>query len=188
MISNLFVPVILGTVRQGRMSEPVAKFVLEQVKNYKGLDTELIDIRDIPITTQDAGTNAKDSVFSERIKWADALIIVTPEYNHGYPGMLKHVLDSNYEEYLHKAVGFCSVSAGSFAGSRVVEALLPVVRAYGMCPIQADMNFGEVNKLFDASGKFIDEATYIRRFSRFITELTWMAKTLKYGRENMATK
>lgn len=179
-MSDLFIPVILGTVRQGRMSESVAKFILEQVMKYEAVNTELIDIRDIPITTQDAGTNAKDPVFSAKMKQADALIIVTPEYNHGYPGMLKHVLDTNYEEYFHKAVGFCAVSAGVFGGCRVIEALLPVVKAYGMCPIQADLNFSEVNKLFDTSGKLLDEAVYIRRFERFMTELMWMAKTLKY--------
>ncbi len=44
-MSNIFIPVILGTTRQGRMSEPVAKFVYEQVEKWNGVETELIDIR-----------------------------------------------------------------------------------------------------------------------------------------------
>ena len=60
----------------------------------------------------DAGEQIKDSRFSETIMRADGLIIVAPEYNHGYPGMLKHALDSNLKEYIHKPVGLCGVSAG----------------------------------------------------------------------------
>src|ERR1051325_2018150 len=119
----LFIPVILGTVRKGRASENVAKFVFEQVKRRAGVETELLDIRDFNFPADDAGEQIKDAKFSEACGRADGFVIVTPEYNHGYPGMLKHVLDSNLKEYIHKAVGICGVSAGGFGGTRVIEAL-----------------------------------------------------------------
>jgi NAD(P)H-dependent FMN reductase len=60
----------------------------------------------------------KEPKFSATIERCDGLIIVTPEYNHGYPGLLKHALDMNLKEYIHKAVGICGVSAGPFGGAR----------------------------------------------------------------------
>ena len=63
----------------------------------------------------DAGEAIKDSQFSATVGRADGLILVVPEYNHSFPGLLKHVLDTNLKEYIHKAVGVCGVSAGPFA-------------------------------------------------------------------------
>jgi NAD(P)H-dependent FMN reductase len=181
----LFIPVILGTPRQGRASEHVAGFVLGEVKKREGVETELIDIREIPISTQDAGEDIKDSKFSSLVARADALVIVVPEYNHGYPGLLKHVLDTNLKEYIHKAVGLCGVSAGGFGGTRVIENMLPVMRELGLVTIFWDGNFSGVRKLFDAEGKLLDEA-YVKRIDSFLKELIWMAKVLRYGRENIS--
>ena len=63
---------------------------------------------------------------------ADGLVIVTPEYNHGYPGTLKAVLDLLLREYVHKAVAFVGVSAGIWGGTRVIEAMVPMVRELGL--------------------------------------------------------
>ncbi len=183
----IFIPVILGTPRQGRMSEPVAKFVVEQVAKRDGVETELIDIRNIPLPTSDEGESIKDPKFSETMMRADALIIVVPEYNHGYPGLLKHLLDTNLKEYIHKAVGICGVSAGPFGGTRVIQSLLPVMRELGLVNIFWDGNFSNVHNIFDQSGKLLDEA-YIRRLDKFLQELVWMAKVLRYGRENIASE
>ena len=101
----LFIPVILGTVRKGRASENVAKFVFEQVTKREGVETEFIDIRELKFPNDDAGEQIKDPQFSATCARADGLVLVVPEYNHGYPGMLKHVLDSNLKEYIHKAAG-----------------------------------------------------------------------------------
>jgi NAD(P)H-dependent FMN reductase len=165
------------------MSEYVAKFVVGVAKR-NGVETELIDVRDIPLTTMDAGESIKDSQFSATIMQADALIIVTPEYNHGYPDMLKHLLDTNLKEYIHKAVGICGVSAGGFGGTRVIQNLLPVMRELGLVTIFWDVNFSNVHKLFDGSGTLLDQS-YIQRTDKFLKELIWMAKVLRYGRENV---
>jgi NAD(P)H-dependent FMN reductase len=181
----IFIPVILGTTRQGRASENVARFVLEEVAKREGVETLLVDIREIPLSTLDAGEAIKDAKFSETVARADALVIVTPEYNHGYPGLLKHVLDTNLKEYIHKAVGVCGVSAGGFGGTRVIENLLPVLRELGLVTIFWDGNFSSARKLFDANGKLLDQA-YVKRMDQFLKELVWMAKVLRYGRENIS--
>ncbi len=183
-MANLFIPVILGTVRQERMSEPVANFVVKQVSQLTDVETELIDIRVLPLPLDNAGPGAKIPAVAELMQRADGFIIVTPEYNHGYPGLLKHFLDLHYAEYVHKAVGVCSVSSGSFAGVRAVEALLSSFKAFGLSPIVPDFNIGDVEKVMDETGQFKDPATYERRSERFLQELVWMTKTLKHGREN----
>lgn len=180
----LFIPVILGTPRQGRRSEHAAKFVLEETKKRAGVETELIDVRALGLSMNDAGEQIKIPEFSEKMKRCDALIIVTPEYNHGYPGMLKHALDTNLEEYIHKAVGLCGVSAGPFGGSRVIEHLLPVMRELGLVTTFTDVNFSHVQKLFDDDGKLLDDG-FVRRVGKFLDEVLWMARVLRHGRENV---
>jgi NAD(P)H-dependent FMN reductase len=181
----LFIPVILGTVRKGRASENVAKFVFGEVRKREGVETELIDIRDLNLSNTDAGQAVKNAQFSETVMRADGLILVVPEYNHGYPGLLKHVLDSNLKEYIHKAVGVCGVSAGGFGGTRVIENLLPVLRELGLVTIFWDGNFSGAQKLFDSDGKILDDS-YVRRIDKFLGELVWMSKVLRHGRGKVA--
>src|SRR3989442_4183742 len=153
----LFVPVILGTPRQGRRSEHPAHLVLEETKKRAGVETELIDVRALHMRLDDAGEEMKDPAFSAKVERADALILVVPEYNHGYPGLLKHALDMNLKEYVHKAVGICGVSAGPFGGTRVIEPLLPVLRGLGLVTIFEDANFGKIGTLFHEPGNLVDQ-------------------------------
>jgi NAD(P)H-dependent FMN reductase len=167
------------------MSEHAARFVFEEFSKRKGVESELVDISDLSFTTDDAGEAIKDPKFSETVARADALILVVPEYNHGYPGILKHVLDTNLKEYIHKAVGICGVSAGPFGGTRMIQNLLPVLRELGLVTIFWDGNFSSVHKVFDTEGNLLD-AAYVRRLDKFFSELIWMAKVLRYGRENVS--
>jgi len=182
----LFIPVILGTVRKGRASENGARFVFEQVKRRDGVETEFIDIAALNFPADDAGEQIKHTGFSAACERADGLVLVVPEYNHGYPGMLKHVLDSNLKEYIHKAVGVCGVSAGGFGATRMIENLLPVLRELGLVTIFWDGNFSGAQKLFASDGKILDEATHVKRIDKFLGELVWMSKVLRYGRENIS--
>jgi NAD(P)H-dependent FMN reductase len=180
----IFLPVILGTPRQGRMSEHAAKVLVDEVSKRDGVETELVDVRQLSLPTTHAGEEIKDPAFSATVGRADGLIIVAPEYNHGYPGLLKHVLDTNLSEYIHKAVGICGVSAGPFGGTRVIQNLLPVMREVGLVTIFWDVNFSSVQNAFDAAGN-LQEQAYVRRIEKFLNELIWMAKVLRWGRENV---
>lgn len=180
----LFVPVILGTTRQGRMSEHAAKLLLDEVGKRPNVETELIDIVKLPLPVDDAGEAIKHPGYAEKMNRADALVIVSPEYNHAYSGLLKHVLDSCLEEYIHKAVGIVGVSAGVFGGTRGIQGLLPVMRELGLVNIFWDVNFSSVQNVFDQSGRLKD-SSFLPRIDKFLKELIWMAKTLRYGRENI---
>src|SRR5438270_3353160 len=126
----------------------------------------------------------KDQAFSDLVRRADGLILVVTEYNHGCPGLLKHALDMCLEEYIHKAVGICGVSAGTFGGARVIEQLVQVVRELGLTVSFTDVNFGKVRDAFDEQGQLKDEK-YVGRVAKFLNELVWMSRVLRYGRENI---
>ena len=182
----VFLPVIIGTPRQGRLTELAANFVFGEVSKRSDIETKLIDIRKIPIRMDDAGEALKDSDFSATVARADGLILVVPEYNHSFPGLLKHVLDTNLKEYVHKSVGVCGVSAGPFGGARMIQSLVPVLRELGLVTIFWDVYFGTAGKLFDpGTGKITDPA-YVGRVEKFLNELVWMARALRFARENLA--
>jgi NAD(P)H-dependent FMN reductase len=166
------------------MSEHAAKLMCTQIAKRKRVETELIDIATLPIPVDDAGEDVKDVEFAEQMNRADALVIVAPEYNHGYPGLLKHVLDTNLKEYIHKAAGIVGVSAGVFGGARVIQNLIPVLRELGLVTIFWDVNFTSVGSRFDDGGNLLDES-FLPRIDKFLDELLWMAETLRYGRTNV---
>lgn len=166
------------------MSAHVARVVHAEIAKRAGVETDLIDIARLPLPTDDAGEAIKDAGFAASMERADALVIVSPEYNHGYSGLLKHILDSCLKEYIHKAVGIVGVSAGAFGGTRGIQDLLPVMRELGLVTIFWDVNFANVYKTFDEKGRLLDPS-YVPRIDQFLKELIWMAKTLRHGRENI---
>ena len=182
---QLFLPVILGTPRQGRKSDHVARFVVSRLETMPDVETELIDLRTLTFPTSDEGEAIKDPVFSAAMTRMDGLVIVVPEYNHGYPGMLKHALDTNLKEYIHKPVGLCGVSAGPWGGTRAIENLLPVLRELGLVTIFWDLNFSKAGMVFDAESGALLEPAHVRRFEKFANELAWMARVLHHGRANI---
>jgi NAD(P)H-dependent FMN reductase len=148
--------------------------------------TELIDIAEVPLPVDGAGGDIKDPGFSEKMKRADGLVIVSPEYNHSFPGLLKHVLDTCLEEYIHKAAAVVGVSAGPFGGARGIQNLLPVLRELGLVATFTDLYFSNVGKAFDAQGKLLEETAWSERAANFLDELIWMSTVLRYGRENVS--
>ena len=188
-MSKLFIPVLLGTRRKNRESENVANWVCSKMREREDIETQLFDVCDFELPHDNYGQEMKDMFpeWRDAIIRADGLVIVTPEYNHGYPGSLKSVLDLLLKEYIHKAVAFVGVSAGPWGGTRVIEACVPMVRELGLAVTFSDLNFPKVASKFDDDANLLDEA-YNKRITGFLDELVWMATTLRWGRENVASK
>jgi NAD(P)H-dependent FMN reductase len=180
----LNIPVVLGTTRKGRRSANVAATMAELLGRRAGVQTALIDLTNLPLPIDDAGEAVKDSGFAAAMAAADGLVLVVPEYNHSFPGLLKHALDSCLSEYVHKAVAIIGVSSAPFGGTRVVQSLLPVMRELGLVTIFWDVNVSGVERVFDEGGRLVDQA-FVRRTEKFVRELLWMAKTLREGRERV---
>jgi NAD(P)H-dependent FMN reductase len=185
----LFIPVVLGTNRKDRSSEHVANWILARMQERDDIVPQLFDVRDFHLPHDHYGTEIGGDFpeWRDAIIKADGLVIVTPEYNHGYPGSLKSVLDLLLKEYIHKAVAFVGVSAGPWGGTRVIESMVPMVRELGLAVTFSDLNFPTVKSKFDESGKLLDDA-YEKRVTGFLDELVWMATTLRWGRNNVSSK
>jgi NAD(P)H-dependent FMN reductase len=153
------------------------------------IQTRLFDVAEFALPQDDYGQEIKDRFpeWREAIIQADGLVIVTPEYNHGYPGALKAVLDLLLKEYIHKAVGLVGVSAGPWGGTRVIESMVPMARELGLAVTFTDLNFPKVQTVFDAEGKLLDPA-FVQRAAAFLDELVWMSRALKWGRANLPSK
>lgn len=188
-MDKLFIPILLGTNRKDRNSVHPAKWLLGEMQKRNELETQLFDVSDFAFPQHDYGQGLKDQFpeWRDAILRADGLVIVSPEYNHGYPGALKSALDLLLQEYIHKAVAFVGVSAGRWGGARVIEAMVPMVRELGLAVSFSDLNFPQVQKTFDAEGKLLNPV-YEKLAKAFLDELVWMARVLKWGRENVPSK
>lgn len=183
MAEPVVIPILLGTVRDRRESERVAKLIHQKVMKWPNVRTRLIDVRslELPMTNEGTALRALNPEYQEAIQAADAIIIVSPEYNHSFPGSLKRALDCLFEEWRHKAVGVVGVSNGMFGGVRMVEALLSVFKTIGLVPIKPDLYVTNVTHAFDERGSLTDPG-FEKAFTTFMTELVWMAETLRQGR------
>jgi NAD(P)H-dependent FMN reductase len=166
----MMIPIILGTAREGRESEKVARFILGEAK-AAGYDPVLVDVRDFRIpATDNSKSSAQAKSLASILKKADALIIVSPEYNHGYPGELKMALDLLYQEYSGLPLGIVGVSSGPFGGARAVEQLRLVAIELQMVPIRDSLHFPNVRDCFDAKGGVKDPKVK-ERAKRFFESL-----------------
>lgn len=177
---SLNIPVLYGTIRDGRKSEPAAKFIHAELLK-RGVSSEYV-------TPEKFHPNAPlekhpPAEWQKIMTEADALIIVSPEYNHGYPGALKELIDSLYAEYNYKPVGICG-AAGLLGGGRMIEQLRQVVIELKMVPIHEALYFPMVWTLFDEEGRLKNEADYAPRVEAFFKELFWYAEVLKEGRKS----
>lgn len=184
MMKKLFIPVLLGTTRPARRSEHAAQLVYDVGKTIDEIAVQLVDPLDYKFPFDGNDPGGKDPRYTELTAKADAFFIVSPEYNHGYPGTLKRMLDSELKNYIHKPVAFAGVSNGIFGGARMIEALVNTVREMGLIATFSDVYFPQVQNTFDEKGKLLDES-YVKRIERAYAELIWMAKSLKWGRENL---
>jgi NAD(P)H-dependent FMN reductase len=175
----LNIPVLYGSSREGHLSEPCARYIWNLLKS-RGIETTLV----LPADYHEKKTleRAAPKPWADVMKEADGLIIVTPEYNHGYPGELKELMDSLYTEYHKKPVSICGCSAGGLGGARVVEQLRQVIVELHMCPTREAVYFSAIQNLFDADGKITDPS-YEKRCDIMFEELFWYARVLKAGRE-----
>lgn len=188
-MDQLNIPVLLGTNRKLRKSGSVARWLVSEMEKRAEIRTRLFDAADFVLPHDDYGQEIKDRFpeWRDAIIEADGLVIVTPEYNHGYPGSLKAVLDLLLREYVHKAVAFVGVSAGPWGGTRVIEAMVPMCRELGLAVCFTDLNFPSVEKTFDDNGKLLD-SLFERRVKDFLDELVWMSRVLQWGRANVPSK
>ncbi len=162
----LNIPVILGSVREGRKSFYPARFIVQKL-THAGAASELVDFKELPLPFLDAPEEPSKynrqypdknvQIWSGIADKADAFVIVTPEYNHGYPAVLKNALDWLYPEFAHKPVGLVGVSNGMVGGARAIEQLRPIMENFSMFAVREIVMFRNIQDVFGEEGKLLDE-------------------------------
>jgi NAD(P)H-dependent FMN reductase len=186
---SLNLKVIVGSTRPKRFSEQPATWIFNKAQQRDGVNAELLDLRDYPLpffeealppgAAKDNYTNPIVVKWREKVKEADGYIIATPEYNHGYPAVLKNALDYVYSPWGRKPVAF--VSWGGAGGTRGVEQLRLVAIELDMAPSRFAVHIPNFWALLDAQGKLNFEQ-FEQSGNNLLDHLIWWANALKTAR------
>jgi NAD(P)H-dependent FMN reductase len=139
----MLVQVLIGTTREGRFSEAVAGWVARRLQRCDGVSIETVDLRDHPLPFFDGTAPARAprqyptpevARLGETLDRADAFVVLTAEYNHGYPAVLKNAMDWTFPEWQRKPITF--VGWGNVGGARAVEQLRQVAVEFEMAPLR----------------------------------------------------
>lgn len=178
------IAVVLGTARIDRQSEKVAKLITDIINETNGVSGELVDVKEHvqeAVTMPPWGAGGADknpTAWKEVVQRSQALILVVPEYNHGYPGELKLLLDSLWEDYKGMPVSIVGVSTGTLGGARVIDHIKPVLIELHLYPIREGLNVSKVKELFNEEGSLTNEKTK-EYAQKMIDELAKTALILK---------
>lgn len=185
--------VILGSIRKIRRGDRVAKWLMLQLSQFKEAEFELLDLRDYPLPfySEDSSPDSLENGYTNKVakKWAakigqaDGFILITPEYNHGPPAVLKNALDWVYNEWNKKPVAFVSYAPGAAGGIRAVEQLRQNTIELQMAPIREAIHISHVLDTLDENGNLL-KGNYSKRVTELIEQLVWWAKALKTARDH----
>ncbi|MCL5004009.1 MAG: NAD(P)H-dependent oxidoreductase [Patescibacteria group bacterium] len=184
--------IIVGSTREGRFAEKPAQWLLKKGQSRGGAEFELLDLRDYPLPFFSAPVSPsmakEDYTDPPVIKWTqkvsegDGYIIVSPEYNHSFPAVLKNALDWVWGPWQKKPVGF--LSYGSSLGARAIEQLRLVVIELGMVPSKLSLQIPREVFLAARQGEANPFMPLEERADAFLDEILWWTKILKDAREN----
>jgi NAD(P)H-dependent FMN reductase len=169
--------IISSSVRIGKKSDRVALFFKNYINIHQLGEAELVDLAqyDFPIFKERLYL-LKDPpkaliAFSDLIKSFDGIVLVSPEYNGGYPASLKNVIDVLQEEWKRKPIGISTVSSGPFGGMNLITSLQYTLWKMGAFTIPAMFPVANVENSFDGDGNAIDKEPTEKRASIFLAEL-----------------
>lgn len=183
-MTGITIAVIAGTTRAQRRSINAARYVADFIRTIPDTQVIFVDPVDFHFEGDGNDPEGKDPRYSDITARADAFFIVTPEYNHSFPGSLKRLLDSELANYNHKPVAFAGVSDGNWGGTRAVESLVPAVRETGLVVMSWDVFFPYVQNIFNDQGQMNQEfrPRYEKQLAKLLNELLWFARLLKDAR------
>lgn len=152
------IEIISSSIRTGRKSHRVALYLKRVVGGIAGCTATITDLNRYKFPLFEERLKYQDAPppeaikFASAIKAADGVIIVTPEYNGGYPASLKNAIDLLIDEWKGKPVAISTVSDGRFGGSQVITSLQFVLFKMGALMVPAMFPVATVDKIFDESG------------------------------------
>lgn len=175
--------IISASVRNGRKSHRVALYLEKFLQQNELAETSILDLAayQFPIFEERLKfieiPTAAMLELAQRVTDADGVIIVTPEYNGGYPASLKNVIDLLYAEWKHKPIGIATVSGGAFGGTQVITSLLFTLWKIGALMVPATFPVPVVQNSFNEEGVPEDQAVTDKRAHNFVKELLFWIKS-----------
>ena len=184
---RLFIPVVCGSIRPNRRSLRATQLMVDRVA-AAGHETQLIDLKALALPLYDEEPSSEQhpgvAQLREILGRADASIWQSPEYNHSFTSAVKNAIDYVDEELRRKPVAVAGLG-GLSGGMRAIEHLKLVLIELHALPIRDSVAFTDSRTLFDAEGA-LKRPEFIPRIDLMVRELVWYARTLKWGRENLA--
>ena len=197
MIMAPLVQVVLGTARPGRFSAKVGGWVLDRLRARADLEVELVDLRDYPLPPYERSVPPARSLrdypspqiarWGETVDRADGFVLVTAEYNHGYPATLKNAIDHAFCEFRRKPVAF--VGYGNVGGARAIEQLRLVCVELEMAPLRHAVHVlpDLMRPVMQVESVAPDHfAPLDPRLDQLATDLAWWASALRSARSSSA--
>lgn len=192
-MTALNIKIILASVRDGRFGDKPAKWIADIANEVEGFSVELLDLKDYslpmfaeavsPFYVLDKYSNPLINRWAEEIATADGFVVVTPEYNHGYPSSLKNNMDYLYKEWNKKPIAF--VGYGATGGSFAVGQLRQVAIELQMTPIRNAVHINSPWNLVEKDGSLKSGALdkYANEARKMLEQLKWWAKVLQDARK-----
>jgi NAD(P)H-dependent FMN reductase len=187
------IQIILGTDREGRFSEKAGAWLMDRLGARSDLQVELVDLRDYPLPFYDQtvppALGHRDyppevARWASKVEEADGYIVVTAEYNHGYPALLKNALDHAFPEFNRKPVAF--VGYGNVGGARAIEQLRLVTVELEMAPLRHAVHIlPDVMRPVRQAGDAFDIELFApldQRLDTLAADLRWWADALNRAR------
>ncbi|QSB05388.1 NADPH-dependent FMN reductase [Natronoglycomyces albus] len=184
MSDTLKLAIIMGSTRVDRFCPVPTNWFAEQAKIHGSFDTDIIDLIETEFPLRLSAENTPSlAALSSRLEAADAFVVVTPEYNHSFPGPLKIAIDHFNAEWHAKPVGLISYG-GMAGGQRAAEGLRLVFPELNAITIRNTLSFNNFWEKFDEQGNPVDAEAANTAAKGFLDQLCWWATTLKSGRDH----
>jgi NAD(P)H-dependent FMN reductase len=178
----LDVAIIIGSNREGRFGGTVAQWFVRQARSRDDMELDVVDLAAVDLPAVFPSQLSEHlTAYVGRIDRADAFVVVTPEYNHGYPAALKQAIDLAYNEWGEKPVGFVSYG-GISGGLRAVEQLRLVFAELHAMTVRETVSFHMAHSQFDPAGDPVDAARCISAAKKMLDQLAWWASALRSAR------
>lgn len=179
------ISIISSSIRTGRKSHNVALYLQKYLVENKLATVEILDLKsyNFPVFEERLEFQIKPTTrvleFTDKIKASEGIIIVTPEYNGGFPASLKNVIDLLYTEWERKPIAISTVSAGGYAGSQALIFLQFVLWKIKAFTVPATFPIAKVQEEFDDLGNAVHKVETDKLASAFIKELLWSIKLVE---------
>jgi NAD(P)H-dependent FMN reductase len=187
--------IIIGSTRETRAADKVVPWIVSRATAHPSFDVEVLDLRDwpLPMFAEHVGTigDPRDPTYSEpivkawndKIKEADAYLVITPEYNHSVPGVLKNAIDNVFFSFAlrNKPLAAVGYSGGIAGASRAIEHLAHIAIEADMVPLRSSVLIPFVGDAFDDEGEPTDPVRDIA-LSITLDDLAWWSKALENAR------